>query len=239
MDRRWKAQTHGLRRVAVEKGVEVGGVQGGLQLRKPGSSPRTWLRVARRTYTRYAALPTQDADLVATAASEAWRGAAGIAPCPASVQRSRAEPARVSYARTQARTHALRLTSRRGSTIAGSGGTEGSGLPLVFRVGAATWSFGAGPDTHATAFDDRRGSMILIFVQQSSCRLANQGRARRREQVTCATTWAGCRRGSWTSPKPTTGHRRCASPNMVRNCALRQQTRHAAALSVMRVRMPP
>ena len=92
--------------------------------------------MARHTYTRYAALPTQDADLVATAASVAWRGAAGIAPCPASVQRSRAEPARVSYARTHARTHALRLTSRRGSTIAGNGGTEGSGLPLVFRVGS-------------------------------------------------------------------------------------------------------
>ena len=96
------------------------------------ASPRTWLRVARHTYTRYDA---EGADLVATAASGAWRGEAGIAPCPAKVQRSRAEPARVSNARTHARTHALRLTSRRGSTIAGSGGTEGSGLHLVFRVG--------------------------------------------------------------------------------------------------------
>jgi hypothetical protein len=100
-----QAQTHGLRREAVEKGEEVGGVQGGLQLWKPGSSQSTWLRLARHTHARYAALPTQDADLVATAASGAWRGAAGIAPCPASVQRSRAEPARVSYARTHARTH--------------------------------------------------------------------------------------------------------------------------------------
>jgi len=41
-----------------------------------------------------------------------------------------------SVVRTHARTHALRLTSRRGSTIAGNGGTEGSGLPLVFRVGS-------------------------------------------------------------------------------------------------------
>ena len=60
-------------REAVEKGVEVGEVQGGLQLRKPGSSPRTWLRVARQTCTCYAA---QDADLVANAASGALGGAA-------------------------------------------------------------------------------------------------------------------------------------------------------------------